>query len=315
MRFFTVLIFTFLFTFPAFSQLDTTVVPFISYWSKGDSYDFQITKIKRKWSEDKLTKEDSSAYTVNFFVMDSTADSYTIKWSYNTNLEAFGVPKERYYDFKKYAKTEVIYKTTELGEFVEITNWKEISEMMLELFDNTEKYIVETTKTDAEKLKETLLPIRQIYTSQQGIEQLVFKELQYFHFPFGLEYEVDATVEYETLLPNMFGGDPISGETLLYVEEVDFEHGYCMLIQEMVLNKKDTKKLIDTMFKKMGIEDDKYNEFMQDAVIEVNDFNVFEYFYNPGVPYRIETNRMVNVQVEKTISRSLEINRIELILD
>ena len=29
-----------------FSQIDSTKVPFISYWSIGDSYDFKISKIE-----------------------------------------------------------------------------------------------------------------------------------------------------------------------------------------------------------------------------------------------------------------------------
>jgi len=315
MRITTILLLTILFNTTSFAQIDTTVVPFVSYWSKGDSYNFQITKIKKSWQNEVLENVDSTAYKANFLVLDSTATSYKIQWSHQTDLESFEIPEELKQKFQKYQVTNVIYKTSELGEFLEIENWKEISEMMTGLYDDLEKHLLNQPKTSGAKLKESLLPFRRIYTSKQGIEQLVFKELQSFHFLFGLEYSVDEVIEYETNLPNMFGGKPIRADSKLYVDGIDFEEGFCIMVQEMEINEKDTKTLINSLFKKTGLKKSDYKRFLKNAAIEINDFNVFEVFYNPGVPYRIETNRMVNVKLEGVNTSKLETNRIELIFD
>ena len=71
---------------------DTTAVPFVAYWAIGDSYNFRITKIKKKWINKKQVRDDSSSYIANFQVLDSTENGYTIQWSFKTNLGDFDIP-------------------------------------------------------------------------------------------------------------------------------------------------------------------------------------------------------------------------------
>jgi hypothetical protein len=54
------------------SQTDTIYIPFVAYWSKGDSYDFAVRKIKKKWDNGSLTKNDTIGYIARFEVLDST---------------------------------------------------------------------------------------------------------------------------------------------------------------------------------------------------------------------------------------------------
>ena len=132
-----------IFTISLFGQTDTTKVAFIAYWSKGDSYDFKVTKVKKQWTNDKLTKNDSTQYIANFKVLDSTEKSYTLQWSfknllasnYRENLNKLYEDKQAVNDIiKKYDVTKVIYKTDEYGEFLEIINWKDISTLMSNMF-------------------------------------------------------------------------------------------------------------------------------------------------------------------------------------
>jgi len=138
------------FTIPLFGQTDTTKIAFIAYWSKGDSYDFKVTKIKKRWTNDKLTKNDSTQYIANFKVIDSTEKSYTLQWtfknfltnSYRENLNKLYENKQAVNDIvKKYDVTKVIYKTDEFGEFLEIINWKDISSLMSNMLGELEKSI------------------------------------------------------------------------------------------------------------------------------------------------------------------------------
>src|SRR5690606_36967896 len=113
--------------------------------------------------------------------------------------------------FAKYQNTEVIYLTSETGEFVGIENWKEIATMMKGLFADVVDVMADKANTDKKELSKTIQPLLLAYESKEGVEQLVFKELQLIHFPFGLEYTVDEVIKYEEQLPNMFGGNPIRG--------------------------------------------------------------------------------------------------------
>ena len=120
-----------------FSQIDTTKVAFVSYWSIGDSYDFKISKIKKQWKEGKLTKDQKQVYIANFTVIDSTENSYIIKWSYENDLgNTYKIPEKLLDKFSKYKITEIKYKTSEVGDLLEILNWKEVRETMNSMFDD-----------------------------------------------------------------------------------------------------------------------------------------------------------------------------------
>ncbi len=302
------------FTTLSFSQIDTTKVAFVAYWSIGDSYDFKVSKIKQQWKEGKIVKDEQQNYITNFTVIDSTDTSYTINWSYENDLgNTYKIPEKLSDRFSKYKMTEIKYKTSEVGEFLEILNWKEVGEIMNNMFDDIIEVFGETGQSKQNALKATIQPLKQIYSSKKGIEQLVLKELQYFHFPMGLEYNITEPITYEDELPNMFGGNPIKANAKIYFENVDFEEGFCTVKQEMSLDPNDTKEMLKQIFIKMKLDNKELEKALKTAVCKVEDFNTFEYYYNPGIPHRIETTREFIIDIGKEKGKRIDKTIIELI--
>ncbi|MCB0442963.1 MAG: hypothetical protein KDC50_02835, partial [Flavobacterium sp.] len=249
------ILFLFLLSLIGNSQTDSTKVAFVSYWSVGDSYDFNITKITKKWDKDNQVKEDKKEYQANFTVVDSTADSYTIRWSYANELKKnYQIPDELAEKFAKYSVTEIIYKTSEVGDFVELVNWKEISKNMQNMFGDLIAVLGKEDKNLKKQLEEALNPMLELYNSKEGIESLVLKELQYFHYPMGVEFDYSEPFLYDDELPNLLGGEPIKGKGKLTFTNVNLEEGFCIMKQELTLDPEDTKKLILDVFKRMNIE-------------------------------------------------------------
>lgn len=204
-------------SFAAQAQTDSSAVPFVAYWSTGDAYNFKVTKIKQKWTNEILTKNDTSQYVAHFEVIDSADKSYKIKWTFENNLiNTRDIPKDIQEKFSAFKQSEIIYTTTELGEFRAIENWEEFGTFMKEMFDTLIDSKSGEDGLDKEKFRAVMQPIMAAYTSREGLEQVVFKELQYFHFPFGMEYAVKDTLEYEETLPNLLGGTPIKGKGKLF---------------------------------------------------------------------------------------------------
>jgi hypothetical protein len=308
------LILLFFVTTKLFGQVDTTKVAFVSYWSIGDSYNFKVTKINQQWKEDKLTKDQKQEYVANFTVIDSTENSYTINWSYENDLgNTYKIPEELLERFSKYELTQIKYKTSEVGDFLEILNWKEVSEMMNNMFDDIVEVLDGNDKIKQDALKNAMQPLKQMYSSKEGVEQLVLKELQYFHFPMGLEYNITEPLIYDEELTNMFGGKPIKAKAKLYFESVDFEESFCIVKQEMSLNPEDTKMLLTQFFKQMNLNDKEMDEAFESAIYEINDYNTFEYYYNPGIPHRIETVRESIIDINKEKGKRIDKTIIELI--
>lgn len=293
------------------SQTDSSAVPFVAYWSTGDSYNFKVTKVKQKWKDDKLVKNDSTQYIANFEVIDSTEKSYKIKWTFENNLvNTYEIPEKLLEKYPECKRTEIIYTTTETGEFVAIENWEEYGKMMKDVFDA----LIETNSgAEKEKLTAVMAPMIESFSSRQSIEGVVFKELQYFHFPLGIEISTTDTLEYQEEYPHIFGGDPVKGRGVLYVEEVDFESEYCVLINQAQMDPEQAKVLLTSAFRKMGVTGENLDEELKNADISIRDDNRYAYFYFPGVPAFIETMRETKFQMDKEESVGIEKTIIELI--
>ncbi|SEL97880.1 hypothetical protein [Parapedobacter koreensis] len=310
---FGLILFVLLGVLTSHGQTDTTSVPFVSYWCVGDSYDFRVTKIQRQEKAGQLIKNDSISYIANFEVIDSTETSYKIRWNYKTNLGGLNIPNNLIEKLSKYQMTEVIYETTEVGEFVGVENWQEIAKMMKALFSDLIDLMVETKKADKATLQKAVTPFESLFGSKEGIEQLALKELHYLHFPFGIEYSTTEVIEYQQELPNMFGGNPINGDTKIYIESVDFENSFCVLIEEMQLNPEDTRNMLYDVFKQMDVTEQQLDTAMKTAKINVTDNNKYEYWYNPGIPYRIEAQRVTDIDVANEKGKRIDITRIEIV--
>lgn len=297
----------------AHCQSDTLSIPFVSYWSKGDFYKFKITKTTTQWRNEKLTRADTSSYLVNFEVIDSTETEYKIKWSYRANLQStYKLPAELKEKFKKYENFNIIYTTSDVGVFKGVDNWKEIRDMMNEFFNEVwERNFRE--KNDNEKSKNIITQLKTIFTSKESIEQLVCKELQYFHFPFGIEYSVQDTVEYKDYHPNLFGGEPIQADARIFVKDYDLEIDRCILIQESELNPEHTKQIVFDLIKKVNAENKKAEEIIKNSIMKISDRSKYDFFFYPGIPINIESERFIRVKMGPNNGKKIEKIRIQLI--
>lgn len=298
----------------ALSQEDSTTIPFVAYWWIGDTYIYEVQKIQQQWKDDELTKEQIQEYTTTFSVIDSTEHSYTISWEYELDLVgAYNVPNEYLESFSKIKELEIIYKTTEFGDFTEIVNWKEIGLLMNGLFDEMIELIGKDHPEKLDDIKSFLRPVKQLFSSKQGVEQLVMKELQYFHYLMGNEYDLAEPMLFEQEIPNLFGGEPIIGQGKLWLEEVDLEEAYCIVHEEVTLDPEDTKKLILQMLKKFDLNSEDFEKALKTAVFEINDNNTFEYFYDPGIPIKIEAIREIQIDIQDENVKRIDKTIIELI--
>lgn len=301
---------SFLFTFLTFStiaQEATQSIPFVAYWQAGDSYDFKVTKIKKQWENGNFTKNDSTSYQTNFLVLEETESEYTIQWSYQKVFSA-AIPGPLEKQLTEGIPSQIIYKTDETGIFKGIENWQEIAKAVNSIFSHL------TIEGELEEqVANAVKPILNALNTKEGVEMILFKELQYLHFPFGIEYTMGEDIAFTELLPNSFGGDPIKGNSTISLHELDQEKSTCTLLYEMILDPEDTKRAILDLLARMGQSNDEFAKALGNMQFDMRDQNVLKYFYNPGIPINIEFKRetLLTHGGEKVIG--IEITRIELI--
>lgn len=287
-------------------------VPFVAYWDLGDSYDFRITKIRRTSKEGEEATGDSTTYTARFTVIDSTADSYRVRWESKDYRLSNEIPEEFREVLKEGVLTEVIYRTSELGELEAIENWRAIAKEMERLTDALVARVAGNDREMKKTLEQSMAPFLAAYNSEVGVLEYGFKELRYFHFPFGVEIKMGEVWEYDDELPNMFGGDPIEAKGRIHLESVDHENFFCVQIQELDLDPESTRKMLFDVFRAMGLDGQELEEAMGTAVVSIKDRNRFEYWYDPGVPNLIEGRREAYLDIMGSKGHRVDLVRIEL---
>jgi hypothetical protein len=58
------------------------------------------------------------------------------------------------------------------------------------------------------------------------------------------------------------------------------------MVQEIILNPEDTKQIVLTLFKQMGLEDKEMKKAMKSAKFDLKDLNRYEYYFYSGIPIK-----------------------------
>ena len=299
---------------PCKGQSDSQNIAFVAYWSIGDSYDFKITKIKKQWKDSQLSTHDSTQYISNFLVIDSTGSTYTIKWTFKQNIiDTYEIPEEIIQRLPNNGPTEVVYKTTELGQFLGIENWESLGNMMNNLLNEVIQIIANETNNKSQELLENMKSLISILGTKEGLEKLIFKELRLIHFPFGTVMYPNKPLKYKDSFPNMLGGKPMKANAKISVESVDYDSSECVLQQEENLDPRDTKKYLKNVIESLSMDKKEMKSTFKGSKYNVSDRNRYEYYYYPGIPKKIETERTMIFLIQKHSQVRVDKIKIELI--
>ncbi len=293
------------------TEIDTTKIAFIAYWAKGDSYKFKMTKSIETIKNDQSTRNDSIVYDAFFKVLDSTATSYKISWKYKCDiLYSLNLPEKLKKNKKSIADIEVIYTTDETGAIGKIENWKTISDVYIKTINE----IKNNLSPEEEKVYNGLLnPITIALSSQEGIEEYCAKELQLFHFPFGVEFDPKEELTYEQIIPSPYSKEGLKANTKVYFEDHNYKDSHCTFYSELNIDPEDSKKMLTSLFKNMGIKDKDLKESIKKSKYEINDSNGYDYIYNPGVPMFIINIRKVDIDLNNKKDSRIDTIQIEFI--
>lgn len=274
-------------------QTNAHQVNLLPYWTKGDVYQFKVTKVKKMWRKGASETRQTNSYFTRFEVLDSTEEAYKIKWSFKNNWKRdLNVPSAYDEVLAKYYNTEVIYTTNAEGAFTGIENWRAIGNVMAAFFKKFVQLTTDTlNQTIANELKQKMNTLLKVYRSKASIEKLVFKELSCFHFPYGKQYALKDTIKYDDQLPDLLGGKPLRGNTKIYINHLNVTKKRLTLTHQMTINPEDAKRFLRSFFKRMKVGEMKMNEVLNKARFDIEDDNYLEYDYSLGIPVKIKTNR------------------------
>ncbi len=184
------------------NRVDSYSATLLAYWNKGEKKTFNLEKTIEQRSG-KSEKDISSLYTINIEVLDKTDSSYTLAWHYTIRPVPGDDEPALSLVTAPFNNLRLVYTTDQNGSFKELTNMEEIQKLVVASFDT----LIKESNLEPE-IQPAIKSLKQMFTSREGIENILLKDIQLFHSFYGLEFTtVKQTKEAE--IQNMFGGDPL----------------------------------------------------------------------------------------------------------
>jgi len=246
----SIFVLTALTTFGQINMADSTV-QVITYWDQGEKQDYVISVEKINIKDADTTSREMTTYDVEVTVLNSSKDSYTIQWLYK-NIQTDN-PNPIFQKLMKITNgLKVIFKTDEVGSFLEVVNYKEINEY-------TQKAII-TLKNDFREIPEMDKVLNQVeatFSTKEAIESVCIKDIHQFHTFHGAKYTLGEILKGKTKAPNVYGSEPFDADFTVYLDEINEpDDTYVMRAIQEIDEEQLTNATFDyvtTMAKNMGV--------------------------------------------------------------
>lgn len=246
--------------FLGFAQINMadSTAQVISYWEKGDKQSFTITEEKIKIDGSDTTSKEMTKYDVDVTVIKSDEKSYTIEWVYkNISSNVKDSATQKILNLSN--NTKIIYKTDEMGVFLEVLNWKEVRDYV-----QTATSVLTKEYSKLKGMDEVIKQIEKTYSTKEAIESVAIKDIIQFHFFHGGKYTLGALIEGKLKVPNIYGKEPFDAELTVYLDEINEEDNNFIMRSIQEVNKEQltnsTYEYVAKMAKNMNIEPPKREE-------------------------------------------------------
>lgn len=296
-------------------------VSFMPAWQVGETHTYSFTQVKTKYKlvdgEQTITSNDTSSYNAHFEVIEEGIDYYKIKMTEEVGdiLNITDSLKDILYLPEGFKDVAVIYTTNRNGELQVIDNWEEIAENMRLLCDS----LLSPMYEEYPFMETIMKQMKILYSSQESIQNIMFKDLFLLHFLFGAEMEVGYTYPYEETLPNAFAADqPLRAMSILGIDTLMTDQSICRVKRYSYVNEKDCKKLVQNIIKTMaktmaGFGGKKIAKEAKGMKMVITDDYTFDYSTLEHMPVHINAQRSTRTNLKQQDAMQVEERIIKLL--
>jgi hypothetical protein len=205
-------------------------VQVISYWDLGEKYEYSVSLQNIKYTGEDTTSNETMTYDVEVSVIDSTQNSYTVRWFYK--------------NFKSDSKNPVVQKLAtaaediavdieldELGVIQSVENWEEVRDYMSKSLDTIKNDFAGISGMD-----KVFQQMKGMYSSKYSIEATTIQDAQQLHNFHGGKYILNEKVTGQLKTANLYDNNkPFDTEVSVLLEELDKENNQYFIrsIQEV----------------------------------------------------------------------------------
>ena len=240
-----IFIFFFLWSVNATAQINVedSSAQAVTYWNKGEVQTYIITNERMSFKGTDTSELESGTYEVTLKVLDSTENSYTLQWVSNVvGTQADDVLRQKLLEVS--GNVSIVYKTDEMGAFMEVVNWEELRDRIDKAID-----VLAGMNGDT-KGNPIAEAVKKLYSTKEAIESVVIKDILQFHLFFGVKYLLNNPVEMELKVPNIIGSEPFDARLIVELKDIYPEDALFVLT---ALQQVDEAQLENSVFDYMSM--------------------------------------------------------------
>ncbi|MCZ8156265.1 MAG: hypothetical protein O9264_09125 [Leptospira sp.] len=208
--------------FPLVAQisLSDSSVQTVAYWKKGETYSFSVSLDEFKVVEKDTSERTTTRYTVDIFVLDSTENTYDVRWSYRDMSTDWGERDSLFLSIMDRISAlkggEIVeFRTDEYGSFIEMTNWEQIRDYYQIVSDS-----VSSEFSAFPEVAQLMKSMFGIYNNRNAIEKGVIKDVHQFLNFHGGAYRLNEPIKGKMQYPSVISDRLLDAEMLIELDKI-----------------------------------------------------------------------------------------------
>ncbi|NRB52025.1 MAG: hypothetical protein HRU41_30410 [Saprospiraceae bacterium] len=178
-------------------------VQVISYWNLRDKYEYSVHLQKLKYTKEDTTANETMTYDVEVSVIDSTDNSYTVRWYYkNFKSDAQNPIVQKLAAVSEDIAVDI--KLDELGAIAAVENWEEVRDYIVKSIDSMKNDLNLIPGLD-----KVLQQIAGMYSTKASIEASAIQDVQQFHNFHGGKYLLSEPATGIIKTPNLYNPEKL----------------------------------------------------------------------------------------------------------
>lgn len=261
--------------------------PVVAYWQKTDKKKLSITRTTKKTEAGKTPVFNTNTCEAQLQIIDSTAEGYTIEWTYKDAGSAAKNVPELSGITSLFTNLKIIYKTDDVGSFKELVNYEDVKKFLFNSMDALFQLAKDTSGIAMVKKE-----FQKIFSSRESLQQLLLRDISLYHTAYGVEYSLTPQTG-ETTLPNFLGGEPWPAQLSLKLSQLKAKEDFAQVQMIQEIDQVKAAEIMKQFIAKMAATQGK--ELPKDALpstLMIKDHTEFDIVLSTGWIKRAYMKRM-----------------------
>jgi hypothetical protein len=239
-----------------FEDLTHHSVEILPHWKKGDSFELTVTRAREK-SLDGQSNVSGKTRT-NFIVEVLRADNkkYLVGWTAGDTT--FESPAPSDFFLRQVVNVmkgkQIVLQIDERGTITGVQNWKDLQSATLKTIDALQAETPNSHKGSRDKtlLSNLRAKWEAMFETKEQVEHLCTRDARIYFMALGRRYELNAPHEYNDLLPNPIGGDPLPTRARIILQAFDPQSWQALLNWNQTTDPKQAARILESMIKDLA---------------------------------------------------------------